>query len=218
MNKNWYKKRIPEGKISVPEGKFLVPEEYEDAPREMLETFGWVRMQDLIPITDYDEYLAASMRELIDVPFDDLKPYLADNINKIFIDGNEFKAVFEEAKNNYARALNENNKLVRLFTESFAPLKWPTSYDEKLKFIFEAMRNKEATAHRRQYADEMWDAAVNNGRYKNEYEADRWLNEYETFNKENQEATKYHESLKRQMAEMACPELVSKKGDGEVSL
>lgn len=206
MNKNWAKERA--------DGKVIVPEEYEDMPQEWLESFGYIRKED-IKITDYDEYLAASMHELIDVPFDDLKPYLADNINKIFINGNEFKAVFEEAKNNYAQALNENNKLVRLFTESFAPKYY---YESQLKFIFEAMRNKEATAHRRQYADEMWDAAVNNGRYKNEYEADRWLNEYETFNKENQEATKYHESLKRQMAEMACPELVAKKGDGEVSL
>lgn len=205
-NKNWAKERA--------DGKVIVPEEYEDMPQEWLESFGYIRKED-IKITDYDEELAQCLSELIEVPFEDLKPYLADNINKIFINGNEFKAVFEEAKNNYAQALNENNKLVRLFTESFAPKYY---YESQLKFIFEAMRDKEATAHRRQYADEMWDAAVNNGRYKNEYEADRWLNEYETFNKENQEATKYHESLKRQMAEMACPELVAKKGDGEVSL
>lgn len=206
QNKNWAKERA--------DGKVIVPEEYEDMPQEWLESFGYIRKED-IKLTDYDEELAQCLSELIEVPFEDLKPYLADNINNIFINGNEFKAVFEEAKNNYAQALNENNKLVRLFTESFAPKYY---YESQLKFIFEAMRNKEATAHRRQYADEMWDAAVNNGRYKNEYEADRWLNEYETFNKENQEATKYHESLKRQMAEMACPELVAKKGDGEVSL
>lgn len=212
MNKNWAKERA--------DGKVIVPEEYEDMPQEWLESFGYIRKED-IKITDYDEYLAASMHELIDVPFDDLKPYLADNINNIFINGNEFKAVFEEAKNNYAQALNENNKLVRLFTESFAPLKCPTSYDEKLKFIFEAMRDKEAMSRQFRWADEKLDKLFDNrscGYSVSNSDIDEANDEYEYYHNRLQEANQYHKELRQKMAEMACPELVAKKGDGEVSL
>ena len=211
-NKNWAKERA--------DGKVIVPEEYEDMPQEWLESFGYIRKED-IKITDYDEELAQCLSELIEVPFEDLKPYLADNINKIFIDGNEFKAVVEEAKNNYAQALNENNKLVRLFTESFAPLKWPTSYDEKLKFIFEAMRDKEAMSRQFRWTDEKLDKLFDNrscGYSVSNSDIDEANDEYEYYHNKLQEANQYHKELRQKMAEMACPEIVAKKGDGEVSL
>ena len=213
-NENWAEERA--------NGKVIVPEGYEDMPQEWLESFGYIRKED-VKITDYDEELEQYLSTLIDVPFQDLKPYLADNINKIFINGNEFKAVFEEAKKNYAQALNENNKLVRLFSASFARLKWPDSYAAKLKIVFEAIRNEEATYKSRGYADEMWDAAANNGRYKDEDEAAKWLKEYDKFDMEYIEAGKHHTKLKKEMAKMSCPELfakklVAKKDDGAASL
>ena len=72
-NKNWAKERA--------DGKVIVPEEYEDMPQEWLESFGYIRKED-IKITDYDEELAQCLSELIEVPFEYLKPYLAYNINK----------------------------------------------------------------------------------------------------------------------------------------
>ena len=198
-------------------GKVIVPEGYEDMPQEWLESFGYIRKED-IKITDYDEELAQCLRELIEVPFEDLKPYLADNINKIFINGNEFKAVFEEAKNNYAQALNENNKLVRLFTESFAPKYY---YESQLKFIFEAMRDKEAMSRQFRWADEKLDKLFDNrscGYSVSNSDIDEANDEYEYYHNKLQEANQYHKELRQKMAEMACPELVAKKGDGEVSL
>ena len=198
-------------------GKVIVPEGYEDIPKEWLESFGYIRKED-IKLTDYDEELAQCLNELIEVPFEDLKPYLADNINNIFINGNEFKAVFEEAKNNYAQALNENNKLVRLFTESFAPKYY---YESQLKFIFEAMRDKEAMSRQFRWADEKLDKLFDNrscGYSVSNSDIDEANDEYEYYHNRLQEANQYHKELRQKMAEMACPELVAKKGDGEVSL
>lgn len=208
-NEKWVEERA--------NGKVIVPEEYEDMPQEWLESFGYIRKED-IKITDYDEELAQCLSELIEVPFEGLKPYLADNINKIFINGNEFKAVFEEAKNNYAQALNENNKLVRLFTESFAPKYY---YESQLKFIFEAMRDKEAMSRQFRWADEKLDKLFDNrscGYSVSNSDIDEANDEYEYYHNKLQEANQYHKELRQKMAEMACPELVAKKGDGEVSL
>ncbi len=207
-NENWAEERA--------NGKVIVPEGYEDMPQEWLESFGYIRKED-IKITNYDEELAQYLSELIEIPFEDLKPYLADNINKIFINGHEFRTVFEEAKNNYAQALNENNKLVRLFKESFAPEYY---YESQLKFIFEAMRDKEALSRQLRWADEKLDKLYDNrscGYSVSSSDIDEANDEYEDCHNRLQEANQYHKELRQKMAKMACPELVAKKDDGTVS-
>lgn len=197
-------------------GKVIVPEGYEDMPKEWLESFGYIRKED-IKLTDYDEELAQCLSELIEIPFEDLKPYLADNINKIFIDGNEFKAVFEESKNNYAQSIDENNKLVKLFKESFDPNYY---YESPLRYIFEAMRDKEALSREFRWADEKLDKLYEHkscGYSVSSAEMEYANSEYEKCHNELQEVNQYHKELRQKMAKMACPELVAKVDDETAS-
>lgn len=111
---NWLKDKVPDGKV-------ILPEDYDGiTDQAYLDAFGFVRLKD-IKITNYDEYLEECLKNILNVPFDTLKPYIGKAINKYFPTKEEFQKCFESLRRDarYLQEANCDNPLFLVIKESF---------------------------------------------------------------------------------------------------
>lgn len=132
--KHWWEGKIPTGKI-------LVGDDYGCTDQAWLDTFGFVRIQDL-SITDWDDYLEECLANIIDYPFALMKERIGDAVVQYCPDKEDFKKCYETSKSvaEKGKFLDSSNVILKILNESYK-----TNETFNLTYAFGALKNYDET-------------------------------------------------------------------------